>query len=57
MKIVFKLTLVLLVTAMVLAAAITRDAKLVTPAGSGSVVLDAGTFEAFPLPDYAAKHV
>ena len=36
---------------------ITRDGKLVTPQGQGIVTLDAGQFEAFPLPDYAAKHV
>jgi pimeloyl-ACP methyl ester carboxylesterase len=37
--------------------AITRDGSVVTPVGEGTIVLDAGTFEAFPLPDYAAKHV
>lgn len=37
--------------------AITRDGKLETPQGEGIVTLDAGTFEAFPLPDYAASVV
>lgn len=32
----------------------TRDGRLVTPQGSGSVTLDVGSFEAFPLPDYIA---
>ncbi|MEG9862664.1 MAG: alpha/beta fold hydrolase [Parvularculales bacterium] len=36
---------------------ITRDGETVTPTGAGTVVLDAGTFEAFPLPDYAARFV
>jgi len=36
---------------------ITRDGKRVTPNGEGTVVLEAGTFEAFPLPDYAAQFV
>lgn len=36
---------------------ITRDGQLVTPVGTGTVTLNAGTFEAFPLPQYAAKHL
>ena len=39
------------------AGVITRDAERVVPEGEGTVSLDAGDFEAFPLPDYAAKHV
>lgn len=34
---------------------ITQDGKRVTPEGSGVETLDSGTFEAFPLPDYAAE--
>ena len=37
--------------------AITRDGERVTPTGSGTVALDVGTFEAFPLPGYAAEFV
>ena len=48
---------VLAVVAAVFALVITRDGSLVKPQGSGTVNLDAGTFEAFPLPDYAARHV
>jgi len=48
---------VVLVAAMVFAIVITRDGELVTPQGKGVVSLDAGDFEAFPLPDYAAKYV
>ena len=36
---------------------LTRDGRLVTPEGEGTVTLDAGTFEAFPLPAYAAEFV
>ncbi|MEP3226613.1 MAG: alpha/beta fold hydrolase [Parasphingorhabdus sp.] len=34
---------------------LTRDGELKTPAGEGTIALEAGNFEAFPLPDYAAK--
>lgn len=37
--------------------AITRDGTLVTPEGSGLVSTPSGTFEGFPLPDYAQKFV
>ena len=37
--------------------AITRDGDLVTPQGDGVTVLEAGEFEAFALPDYAADFV
>ncbi len=33
----------------------TRDGSLVTPTGKGTVETASGSFEAFPLPDYAAK--
>ena len=36
---------------------ITRDGQLVTPDGEGTVTLDSGVFEAFPLPQYAAKQL
>jgi pimeloyl-ACP methyl ester carboxylesterase len=39
------------------AGVITRDGELVTPVGQGTITLDAGTFEAFPLPQYATKHL
>ncbi len=58
MKKTILITLSVLVLAAVgVAIAITRGGELVTPEGEGTVDLDAGTFEAFPLPDYAAKHV
>lgn len=48
---------VIAVAGIVFAGLITRDGELVTPEGTGTVVLDAGEFEAFPLPDYAAQHI
>lgn len=54
---VFKVVAVLLVSTVIFAVAITRDGDRVTPIGGGTVTLDAGTFEGFPLPDYAARHV
>lgn len=33
--------------------AITRDGSIITPKGLGEVVTGSGTFEGFPLPDYA----
>ena len=38
----------------VFAFAITREGELVTPTGEGVVEIDAGSFEGFPLPDYAS---
>jgi len=48
---------VTIVAAAVFVSSITRDGERVVPEGSGIVSLQAGDFEAFPLPDYAARHV
>ena len=48
---------VIALTGIVVSAVITRDGEMVTPQGKGTITLDAGTFEAFLLPDYAAKHI
>jgi haloalkane dehalogenase len=37
--------------------AITRDGSIVTPEGTGKVTTASGTFEGFPLPDYAQTFV
>jgi len=42
---------------LLLAISKTPDGDLITPQGQGTVTIEAGTFEAFPLPDYAAKFV
>jgi haloalkane dehalogenase len=55
--IIFLILAVIAVSIIVFAVVITRDGKLVTPKGQGIVTLDVGQFEAFPLPDYAAKYV
>ena len=47
------IALVMIISAFV----ITRDGELKTPAGSGTVELDSGSFEAFPLPEYARRFV
>lgn len=57
MKILLILLAVIAVAAILFAFVITRDGKPVVPEGKGIITLDAGEFEAFPLPDYAAKHV
>jgi len=46
---------VIMIGGAILAFVATRDGERVTPEGDGIIALDAGTFEAFPLPDYAAK--
>lgn len=48
---------VLVVAGFAVAFVVTRDGERVTPEGSGTVTLAAGTFEAFPLPGYAAAFV
>ncbi len=48
---------VILVASVVGAFIITREGKLVTPKGQGTVAIGTKTFEVFPLPDYAARFV
>ncbi len=48
---------VLIVSALIVAFVVTRDGKLVVPEGGGSVTIGGKTYEAFPLPDYAAAFV
>jgi len=48
---------VISVAGILFAAVITRDGQRIVPEGEGTVRLDAGDFEAFPLPDYAAKYL
>ncbi|MCP3985529.1 MAG: hypothetical protein GY723_14155, partial [bacterium] len=44
------------VAAILFTGVITRDGERVVPEGEGTIALDAGEYEAFPLPDYAAKY-
>jgi haloalkane dehalogenase len=48
---------VVAVAAIFFTGVITRDGEMVVPEGEGTLILDAGDFEAFPLPDYAAKYL
>ena len=48
---------VLAIVAVITAFAVTRDGERVSVSGQGQVTLDAGSFEALPLPDYAEKFV
>ena len=56
-KIVLSLLGVVAFVGIIAAVVLTRDGELSTPVGNGTVELDAGTFEAFQLPAYAAKFV
>ena len=51
------LLLVIAVAAIFFTGVITRDGEKVVPEGEGTITLDAGDFEAFPLPNYAAKYL
>ncbi len=57
MKHIILIVIAILIGMAIFAFAITRDGELITPSGQGIVQLDTGTYEAFPLPDYAAKFV
>jgi haloalkane dehalogenase len=46
---------VILIVAMAIVYWMTRDGSVVTPQGAGSIDIGSETFEAFPLPDYAAE--
>ena len=56
-KIILIVLAICIVVGIAAAGVITRDGELVTAVGQGTIRLDAGTFEAFPLPQYAAKHL
>ena len=55
MKFFFKVFAVLIVLLFLLGFYITRDGNIYTPMGTGKVVLDSGTYEAFSLPDFASN--
>jgi haloalkane dehalogenase len=57
MKIIFVTLAIATAALAAFAAIITRDGKLVTPSGRGTVTLAAGDFEAFPLPDYVSSQI
>jgi haloalkane dehalogenase len=55
-KLLLALTAVVLV-GIIFVFVVTRDGELQTPTGDGTITLDAGNFEAFTLPNYAAEFV
>ncbi|MEN0651757.1 MULTISPECIES: alpha/beta fold hydrolase [Hyphobacterium] len=57
LKIVLIVMGIMVLAGAIMAFALTRDGKLVTPEGTGTVTTASGTFEAFPLPDYAAEFI
>ncbi|MEL6519972.1 MAG: alpha/beta fold hydrolase [Pseudomonadota bacterium] len=57
MKYVLIILAVIIFIAAAVSFAVTRDGKAVTTIGEGTVQTASGTFEAFPLPDYAAAAV
>ena len=44
-------------SALVVSFAVTRDGKVITPIGEGTITIGNKTFEAFPLPNYAAAFI
>ncbi len=56
-KIALRSVAILAIVFIIAGVVFTRDGSLQTPVGNGTVTLTAGAFEAFPLPDYAAKLV
>ena len=57
MKILFIVVISIILLITIFSFHITRDGKIVTPVGEGTITLDSGTYENFPLPDYAAMMV
>ena len=57
MKTSLKICISILLVLILFSLFITRDGDFVTQKGEGQIELDSGTYEAFPLPDYAAKLV
>ena len=57
MKTFLRILVLVILTLIILSFFVTRDGNVVTPIGNGQVVLDSGTYEAFPLPIYASNMV
>jgi haloalkane dehalogenase len=56
-KTFLRILVLVILTLIILSFFVTRDGNVVTPIGNGQVVLDSGTYEAFPLPIYASNMV
>ena len=57
MKTFLRILVLIAFALIILSFFVTRDGYVVTPIGDGQVVLDSGTYEAFPLPIYASNMV
>ena len=57
MKTFLRILILIAFSLIILSFFVTRDGDVVTPTGNGQVVLDSGTYEAFPLPIYASNMV
>ena len=57
MKTFLRILALIVFALIILSFFVTRDGYVVTPIGDGQVVLDSGTYEAFPLPVYASNMV
>ena len=57
MKTFLRILILIAFSLIILSFFVTRDGYVVTPIGDGQVVLDSGTYEAFPLPVYASNMV
>ena len=57
MRILFIVVISIILLITIFSFYITRNGKIVTPMGSGTITLSSGIYENFPLPDYAAKMV
>ena len=57
MKTFLRILILIALGLIILSFFVTRDGDVVTPTGNGQVVLDSGTYEAFPLPIYASNMV
>ena len=57
MKTFLRILILIAFSLIILSFFVTRDGYVVTPMGDGQVVLDSGTYEAFPLPVYASDMV
>ena len=57
MKTFLRILILIAFSLIILSFFVTRDGYVVTPIGDGQVVLDSGTYEAFPLPNYASNMV
>lgn len=56
-KIILITLLSVIAVCLLLAFSKTSDGDLVTPIGQGTITIDGATYEAFPLPDYAAEFI